>query len=234
MHLQPESHDFSRWECVKTVGTIASAVVSIGLAGIRIKLVSLSRRDVEEAVASVNTEKWHILLFALLQTVSIICASCYEMCPGNVQLVKAALCAQIQCIMNAVLVLDSLVFIEKFWRRARSSLSPDAEFRYFSEECYRDILDAASSEISEKLKERYRVSERDVRTFVEERLSDAAFFRFFGEVLEMCTCLLLIPAILFGRLVGYVLVSVLFGISALAIWEARKARKFKKRQSQRE
>lgn len=217
-----------------TVGILASAVVSIGLAGIRIRLVTFSRRSVEEAVASVTAEKRRILSFAMLQIVGIICASCYEMCPGDVQLVKAALCAQILSIQNAVLVLDSLVFIEKFRRRARSSLSPDAEFRYFTEECYRDILDAASSEISEKLRERYGVSERDVQTFVEERLSDAAFFRFFGEVLGMCTCLLLIPAILFGRLVGYVLVSVLFGISALAIWEARKARKFKKRQSQRE
>lgn len=86
----------------------------------------------------------------------------------------------------------------------------------------------------EKLKEKYGVSKRDVQTFVEERLSDAAYFRFFGEVLGMCTCLLLIPAILFGRLVGYVLATVLFGVSALAIWEARKAGKFKKRQSQRE
>ena len=213
-----------------TVGTIASAVVSIGLAGTRIRLVSLSRRDVEEAVVSVTAEKGHILLFALLQTVSIICISCYEMCPGDVQLVKAALCAQILSILNAILVLDSLVFIEKFRRRARSCLSPDTEFRYFTEECYRDILGAASSEISEKLREKYGVSERDVQTFVEERLSDAAFFRFFGEVLGMCTCLLLIPAVLFGRLVGYVLVAVLFGISALAIWEAEKARKYKKRQ----
>lgn len=213
-----------------TVGTVTSAVVSIGLAGARIRLVSLSRRDVEEAVASVTVEKGHILLFALLQTVSIICISCYEIYPGDVRLAKAALCAQILSIQNAILVLDSLVFIEKFRRRARSSLSPDAEFRYFTEECYRDILDAASSEISEKLKERYGVSERDVQVFVEERLSDAAYFRFFGEVLGMCTCLLLIPAVLFGRLVGYVLVAVLFGISALAIWEAEKARKYKKRQ----
>ena len=76
-----------------TAGTLASAVVSVGLAGIRIRLVSLSRRDVEEAVASVTAEKGHILLFALLQTLSIICISCYEMCPGDVQLVKAALCA---------------------------------------------------------------------------------------------------------------------------------------------
>lgn len=214
-----------------TAGTLASAVVSVGLAGIRIRLVSLSRRDVEEAVVSVTAEKGHILLFALLQTLSIICISCYEMCPGDVQLVKAALCAQILSILNAILVLDSLAFIEKLRRRARSSLSPDTEFMYFTEECYRDILDAASSEISEKLKERYGVSERDVQAFMEERLSDAAYFRFFGEVLGMCTCLLLIPAVLFGRLVGYVLVAVLFGISALAIWEARKARKFKKRQS---
>lgn len=88
-----------------TVGTIASAVVSIGLAGTRIRLVSLSRRDVEEAVVSVTVEKGHILLFALLQTLSI---------------------------QNAILVLDSLVFVEKFRRRARSSLSPDAEFRYFT------------------------------------------------------------------------------------------------------
>ena len=165
-----------------TVGTIASAVVSIGLAGTRIRLVSLSRRDVEEAVVSVTVEKGHILLFALLQTVSIICVSCYEMCPGDVQLVKAALCAQILSILNAILVLDSLAFIEKLRRRARSSLSPDTEFRYFTEECYRDILDAASSEISEKLKERYGVSERDVQAFMEERLSDAAYFRF----LEKC------------------------------------------------
>ena len=84
---------------------------------------TLKRRDVEEAVASVTAEKGHILLFALLQTISI---------------------------QNAILVLDSLVFVEKFRRRVRSSLSPDAEFRYFTEECYRDILDAASSEISEK------------------------------------------------------------------------------------
>ena len=89
-----------------TAGTLASAVVSVGLAGIRIRLVSLSRRDVEEAVASVTAEKGHILLFALLQTLSI---------------------------QNAILVLDSLVFVEKFRRRARSSLSPDAEFRYFAE-----------------------------------------------------------------------------------------------------
>ena len=115
-----------------TVGTVTSAVVSIGLAGIRIRLASLSRRDAEEAVASVTAEKWHILLFALLQTVSIICASCYEMCPGNVQLVKVALFAQILSIQNAVLVLDSLVFIEKFRRRARSCFSADAEFRYFT------------------------------------------------------------------------------------------------------
>ena len=133
-----------------TVGTIASAVASIGLAGIRIRLVSLSRRDVEEAVASVTAGKRRILSFAMLQIVGIICASCYEMCPGDVQLVKAALCALILSIQNAIFVLDSLVFVEKFRRRARSSLSPDAEFRYFTEECYRDILDAASSEISEK------------------------------------------------------------------------------------
>lgn len=120
-----------------TAGTLASAVVSVGLTGIRIRLVSLSRRDVEEAVASVTAEKGHILLFALLQTLSIICISCYEMCPGDVQLVKAALCAQILSIQNAILVLDSLVFVEKFRRRARSSLSPDAEFRYFAEECYK-------------------------------------------------------------------------------------------------
>lgn len=119
-----------------TAGTLASAVVNVGLAGIRIRLVSLSRRDVEEAVASVTAEKGHILLFALLQTLSIICISCYEMCPGDVQLVKAALCALLS-IQNAILVLDSLVFVEKFRRRARSSLSPDAEFRYFAEECYK-------------------------------------------------------------------------------------------------
>lgn len=40
-----------------TAGTLASAVMSVGLAGIRIRLVSLSRRDVEEAVASVTAEK---------------------------------------------------------------------------------------------------------------------------------------------------------------------------------